>query len=153
MSETLVPPGNYSVEAFDVEEIDDGDETRQRISARVAREVGEVPNMLRAVLEKRFATGCVTSLAGAFAILWLAKHEPGVVTNPPVWLASLVAVVIGVLAVTTFAIRRFPGVDEAQKRFRELLEAHPETVVVLRRLPDDADVSQMPTGAFGRYSS
>jgi len=131
-----LPPGTYAAEGFDVEW-----EPRQ-VRRALRERVGGLAYTMRGLLHVTTGGGCMgltialMILAAGAAIGWT--------------IGLIVAGIFSALIAGSTLLRRLPAMKRVDEAERELEMQFPPVVLVLRKLPEDADLSQLQGLAFGR---
>lgn len=144
-----VAPGNYRVDVFSTPE-------KRTDTARLLKDVGGTITLKEwQQYNNLLGQGCLS----AVGLVVLAAF--GIAVAWPLWRWLGVAAVVGAVVAVWFVLRfvqklrlRHPKMVEAARVYKLVVAADersppPDTMIVLRRLPDDADVSRMRGASYG----
>jgi hypothetical protein len=131
-----LPSGQYAAEGFDVDwaPAELGDALRDR--------VGKWAYIFRGMLYILAASGCLGAMTSG--ILFVVAALAGYAEVAALVMICFMAVIVG-----SFMLRRLPMVKRVNAAEQNLQLQFPPVVLVLHRLPDDADTSSLHGLAFG----
>jgi hypothetical protein len=133
----VIPAGEYQVEGFDVD-------WAQQPERALRSALGMPGYAIWLINQSLISIGCFSIFLLAVAPL-IGMFRGGVI-----WRAALAVGLVAVLTIgLTAGCRRLSAFRRMREEVRRIDQMYPSAVLVMRRLPDDADLSQLGGLAFG----